>query len=565
MKGASQIRDLFAESDPKTQKELVADLFGKYDDGVYKIMASKIKTTKKSVKQLKEDISRKEFGPMLDSFVSFACDHLKLDDKPKIILKAAKEQDSSFGGYFPGTKELQVVTKNRHPMDVFRTVAHELIHHKQNLEGRIKDAAKEGATGSEIENEANALAGVIMRDFARNNPSSFGLSAITEEMLIEGLYDKSTFKAVFLAGGPGSGKDYILKNTIQGHGLVEINSDIAFEFLMDKNNLDPRMPDSEELERDFVRGRAKNITIEKTRLAFAGRLGVVINGTGDEYVKITRLKDTLESIGYDTMMVFVNTSDEVSKARNIERGHILDKKGRPGRTVPEKIRKEKWNSSQENIGKFQTLFGAANFIVIDNSKDIRKADAMTQNSFQASLLRVYKIVQSFVNKPINSIGKNWKHMEAEKRGIIQIREGKDLNTDFEEYMIDPSNREMGTKSLSDIYAKVTPGQYPIPEKAEMKKVKTVLRKKLAQEAESPTSRKLPIGGGLGPEITLTNVAESIKAWAENPATQARFVEKYGDNATTKLEEAVKSLQEAGMGIKSTGKKTISQLRQARKQ
>jgi hypothetical protein len=55
-----------------------------------------------------------------------------------------------------------------------------------------------------------------------------------EQILAEGVHDKAIFKAVFLAGGPGSGKDYVLSNTLDGHGMVEINSDKAFEYLLDR-------------------------------------------------------------------------------------------------------------------------------------------------------------------------------------------------------------------------------------------------------------------------------------------------------------------------------------------
>jgi hypothetical protein len=64
--------------------------------------------------------------------------------------------------------------------------------------------------------------------------------------LCEGVHDKGIFKAVFHSGGPGSGKDYVLDNTLSGHGLTEINSDKALEYLMDKEDLDMKMPESEE-------------------------------------------------------------------------------------------------------------------------------------------------------------------------------------------------------------------------------------------------------------------------------------------------------------------------------
>ena len=65
-----------------------------------------------------------------------------------------------------------------------------------------------------------------------------------ETLLFEGVHDKAIFKAVFLAGGPGSGKDYVLDNTLAGHGMTEMNSDKALEFLMDKEGLDKTMPAS---------------------------------------------------------------------------------------------------------------------------------------------------------------------------------------------------------------------------------------------------------------------------------------------------------------------------------
>src|ERR1035437_484816 len=91
---------------------------------------------------------------------------------------------------------------------------------------------------------------------------------LNEEFINEGVNDPSTFKAVFLAGGPGSGKDFVMNKLLTGYGLVEINSDNALEALMDKHGLDKkRMPKEQESERNEVRGRARNITAEKNRLA----------------------------------------------------------------------------------------------------------------------------------------------------------------------------------------------------------------------------------------------------------------------------------------------------------
>jgi len=235
-----------------------------------------------------------------------------------------------------------------------------------------------------------------------------------EELLIEGVHDKSIFKAVFLGGGPGSGKDYVLDRTLSGHGLTEINSDKAFEFLMDKNNLDMRMPKSEEQARNVVRGKAKNMTELRQRLALFGRNGLIVNGTGDDAKKITKIKERLEELGYDTSMVMVNTRDEVSAARNVERGQ------RGGRTVPEEIRKQKWNAVQMARPELAKLFGD-NYVEFDNSEDLRKARPEVVEQKQKELLDIYKNIQKFVSKPVKSdSSKEWIASELQKKDTQKI-------------------------------------------------------------------------------------------------------------------------------------------------
>jgi len=216
-----------------------------------------------------------------------------------------------------------------------------------------------------------------------------------ETLLIEGVHDKSIFKAVFLAGGPGSGKDYVLDNTLSGHGLTEINSDKALEFLMDKEGLDKTMPSSEQEKRDLVRGRAKSMTELRQRLALLGRNGLIINGTGDDHEKIGRIKDRLEEIGYDTSMVMVNTDDEISKQRNIERGT------RGGRTVPEEVRKQKWDAVQASRPELAKMFGDK-YMEFDNSEDLRQASPEVVKAKKDEMLQLFKNIQQFVTEPPQS-------------------------------------------------------------------------------------------------------------------------------------------------------------------
>ena len=203
--------------------------------------------------------------------------------------------------------------------------------------------------------------------------------------LKEGLYDPNIFKAFFLAGGPGSGKTFVTRNAFGGTGLRMINSDSAFETALKKNGLSLKMPEDEAEARDILRARAKGTTDKTLDLSLKGRLGLVIDGTGRDYDKIKSQNDMLKQLGYDTYMVFVNTSLEVAKERNKNRDRVLS----------DELLTKSWQDVQNNLGKFQNLFGR-NFRIVDNTvyKPIAK--------------EVQKAVNRFVRKPVyNKIGQKW--------------------------------------------------------------------------------------------------------------------------------------------------------------
>lgn len=174
--------------------------------------------------------------------------------------------------------------------------------------------------------------------------------------MLEGVNDPAIFKAVFVIGGPGSGKSYVVdKLGLAAMGYTMINSDIAFQYLMRKHSIDPKMPPHEQEKRDIVRQRAKEITSNKTQLSIDGRLGVVIDGTGDDYQKVMKLKTNFDMLGYNNFLVVVNTSLDVARERNRRRE----------RTVPDDIVVQSWHDVQGNIGKFSREF--ENVAIIDNS------------------------------------------------------------------------------------------------------------------------------------------------------------------------------------------------------
>ena len=216
----------------------------------------------------------------------------------------------------------------------------------------------------------------------------------TFQELQEGLYDPNIFKAFFLAGGPGSGKSYVAAKVTGGSGLKSVNSDDAFEHMLKKAGLSLKMPPEETEPRDVVRGRAKDITTRTADNFIEGRLGLIIDGTGRDVDKILGQKAKLDELGYDTYMIFVNTSLDVALKRNAERP----------RSVAEPIVVKSWKDVQANIGKFCNMFRSG-MIIVDNNdagEDIFK--------------EVWKRVKGLLRKKVtNTRAKNWMAMELAKK------------------------------------------------------------------------------------------------------------------------------------------------------
>ena len=219
----------------------------------------------------------------------------------------------------------------------------------------------------------------------------------TLNQLQEGLYDPNIFKAFFMAGGPGSGKSYVVRKSTGGTGLKIVNSDEAFERMLKKAGLSLKMPDDELIPRDKIRDKAKVLTGKRRDNYVEGRLGLVIDGTGKDYGKITKQASDLKQIGYDVYMIFVNTSLDVALANNKKRA----------RTLKDNIVKDSWNAVQKNMGKFQNYFGGRNFIIVDNN-EVDKDGRL----FDACFKRVKGLLS---NKVVNPQAKRWIDREIQAR------------------------------------------------------------------------------------------------------------------------------------------------------
>ena len=220
----------------------------------------------------------------------------------------------------------------------------------------------------------------------------------TFQELQEGLYDPNIFKAIFLAGGPGSGKSLVAGKATGGTGLKMVNSDPVFERLLVKAGLSKKMPPEEFERKEVVRGKAKEVTRKMRGNFIEGRLGLIIDGTGKDADKILYQKNMLEGLGYDTYMIFVNTSVDVALANNARRA----------RSVPEADVVKMWKSVQNNIGQFSNMFRQG-FIVVDNN------DPVDPNDLEL-FKEIWKRVKGLLRKKVtNTRAKDWKAMELAKK------------------------------------------------------------------------------------------------------------------------------------------------------
>jgi hypothetical protein len=211
---------------------------------------------------------------------------------------------------------------------------------------------------------------------------------------------RGQFKAIFLTGGPGSGKDIIIREAIAESSICELNFIQVKECLADKQRLSER---SNNHRRESIRNRGP----------------LIINGPADDFESISYIKEELEELGYETMMVFVATTNETSKERN----SLLS------RMMSESIRQDKWTLSCNNIQNFNEAFDT--FITFDNTGNV--------NSKEEDINYVYQHTTAFIDSvTVNETSENW-FIRNNK-----IQEGR-KNVKKDSKFIQQSNRKTKTQ------------------------------------------------------------------------------------------------------------------------
>ena len=236
--------------------------------------------------------------------------------------------------------------------------------------------------------------------------------------LLEGVYDPGIFKAFFLAGGAGSGKSYsaekatgsaagkfqwndsmskLTPGKVGPYGLKVVNSDEQLEYGLMKAKMSSNMKayTSGEIERkELIRTKAKKVTKKREQLWINGRLGLIIDGTAKDLTKLGIKKKALEDVGYDTYMIFVNTSIDVAIQQNNARA----------RKLPDQIIRDTWNEVQGIKDQLANLFPGG-FVEIVNNR-------AGEDVFRKAFVEVGKLIKRSPTKPA---AKMWIAHELEQK------------------------------------------------------------------------------------------------------------------------------------------------------
>jgi predicted kinase len=217
------------------------------------------------------------------------------------------------------------------------------------------------------------------------------------------------FKAIFISGGPGSGKDIIIREAIAEQNAVEITSTTAISILNDKHKL-----------YEFSR--------DSRREAIRQRRPLIITGTTNEQYNIIAIREELEELGYETMLVFVNTSNESSRKRN--EGHE--------RMMAESVRQERWEVTQLVAEKFNQAF--KKYLEFDNSVDLNEATEFETSEKEEDISIIYEMTNWFFDTPVqNEIAESW--MTRHKK--------HNINKMFENFITKPTLEKGYKKYVSE--------------------------------------------------------------------------------------------------------------------
>ena len=221
---------------------------------------------------------------------------------------------------------------------------------------------------------------------------------MVEDLVKEGVYDPGTFKAVFLSGGPGSGKSAVVKKlALTALGLKMVNTDKAFENGLKKAGMSLDLRGADFTKVDPIRAKAKKITGKNLESYIEGRLGLIFDTTSAKSGKIKNYKKMLDQLGYEYKMVFVNASLDNAQKRNNLRS----------RKLPSEIVKQDWDAAQKNAKEYKSIFGK-DFVEIKNDDDLATLDKKANSLYS-------KLLGWSTSFPKNKLALQWKQRELDAK------------------------------------------------------------------------------------------------------------------------------------------------------
>ena len=215
-----------------------------------------------------------------------------------------------------------------------------------------------------------------------------------EDLIQEGVYDPGIFKAVFLMGGPGSGKSTVVDGLgLKALGLKLVNTDKSFETGLKKAGQTLHLKLVPADIRDPIRKKAKRQTTRMLDRYIDGRLGLIFDTTSANASKIKTYLNQLNNLGYESKMIYVSTSLDNAKKRNNMRP----------RKLPDEIVEKDWNNSQKNIAIMKKMFGK-NFVQVTNDDDLSSLQKKTNSLFS-------KLMTWSTSFPNNKRSSLWKQRQ----------------------------------------------------------------------------------------------------------------------------------------------------------
>jgi len=328
---------------------------------------------------------------------------------------------------------------------------------------------------------------------------NYGARVTEETELLEGVNDPGIFKAVFLAGGAGAGKSFVLnKSGLGSYGLKTVNLDTAFERALKKANIEMSKDNLMLPKVQKIRKDSKELAYKGLDLLVHNRMGLVIDGTGRDYYLIENQAEALKELGYDVIMIYVKANKETALKRNANRK----------RELPTQMVSHFHDEVERNMPKFRKLF-KNNIMTIDNS-DGADIDKQTMNIFK-------KVGRWTKHKPTRPEAVKWIAAQKFARGVSE-----EHGAGFE-----------GTDELVKNYVKGTPHQ----------PVLKYLKNRKKQKVEEGVFDNL---GGKGLGRLITKAKESKKPYHRAIQTYKKAVDDNGSKSGRKKTHAALAASIAGM-------------------